>query len=144
VAFPEPVKDPIGTALSVAQFGGKHPAAKPWKRQGPGVLEVEDYDHATYRAVNRVRFQDAVYGMSSWSGSGSGWHGEIMRHEMGRQKSEAQGAVTPSSGNVWGSGRCLATMRRPVSPSGWILNTPNPPIPAASEFRDWRRDATNR
>ena len=29
LAFPETVKDDIGTALSVAQFGGKHPSAKP-------------------------------------------------------------------------------------------------------------------
>ena len=62
LAFPEPVKDHIGTALSVAQFGGKHPSAKPWKGQGPGVLEViEDYDRATYRAVYTVRFEGAVY-----------------------------------------------------------------------------------
>jgi phage-related protein len=27
--FPEAVKDEIGAALSVAQFGGKHPKAKP-------------------------------------------------------------------------------------------------------------------
>ncbi len=51
-----------GIALSVAQFGGKHPSAKPWKGQGPGVLEVvEDYDRATYRAVYAVRFEGAVY-----------------------------------------------------------------------------------
>ena len=62
LAFPEPVKDHIGTALSVAQFGGKHPAAKPWKGQGPGVFEVvADHDRATYRAVYTVRFQGAVY-----------------------------------------------------------------------------------
>ncbi len=62
LTFPEPVKDCIGTALSVAQFGGKHPAAKPWKGQGPGVLEVvEDHDRATYRAVYTVRFEGAVY-----------------------------------------------------------------------------------
>jgi phage-related protein len=48
--FPEPVKDAIGVALSVAQFGGKHPASKPWKGEGPGVLEVvEDYRGGTYR-----------------------------------------------------------------------------------------------
>lgn len=35
--FPEPVKDGLGIALSVAQFGGKHPRAKPWKGEGPGV-----------------------------------------------------------------------------------------------------------
>lgn len=58
----EPVKDHIGTALSVAQFGGKHPAAKPWKGQGPGVFEVvEDCGRAAYRAVYAVRFEGAVY-----------------------------------------------------------------------------------
>ena len=31
LAFPEPVKDEMGNALGVAQFGGKHPSAKPWK-----------------------------------------------------------------------------------------------------------------
>ena len=30
--FPESVKDAIGTALSVAQFGGKHPKAKAVER----------------------------------------------------------------------------------------------------------------
>ena len=60
--FPEPVKDSIGSALSVAQFGGKHPAAKPWKGEGPGVFEVVD-NHAgdTYRAVYTVRFAKACY-----------------------------------------------------------------------------------
>ena len=47
--FPEPVKDGIGIALSVAQFGGKHPRAKPWKGEGPGVLEVvEDFRGDTF------------------------------------------------------------------------------------------------
>src|SRR5215510_12468186 len=51
LAFPEPVKDEMGNALGVAQFGGKHPAAKPWKGEGPGVFEVvEDHDRNTYRA----------------------------------------------------------------------------------------------
>ena len=44
LAFPEAIKDGIGTALSIAQFGGKHPAAKPWKGAGSGVLEVVE-DH---------------------------------------------------------------------------------------------------
>jgi phage-related protein len=62
LAFPEAVKDGIGIALSVAQFGGKHPAAKPWRGEGPGVLEVvEDHDGDTYRAVYTVRFSQAVY-----------------------------------------------------------------------------------
>lgn len=60
--FPEAVKDAMGIALSVAQFGGKHPSAKPWKGLGPGVLEiVEDYRTDTYRAVYTVRFSNAVY-----------------------------------------------------------------------------------
>lgn len=62
LAFPEPVKVQMGNALGLAQFGGKHPAAKPWKGQGPGVLElVEDHDGDTYRAVYVVRFESIVY-----------------------------------------------------------------------------------
>ena len=60
--FPEPVKDAMGIALSVAQFGGKHPAAKPWKGAGPGVFEVvADHRSGTYRAVYTVRFRKALY-----------------------------------------------------------------------------------
>jgi len=62
LAFPEPVQDEIGTALSVAQFGGKHPSVKPWRGEGPGVFEVvEDHRGNTYRAVYTVRFEGAVY-----------------------------------------------------------------------------------
>ena len=62
LAFPEAVKDEVGTALSVAQFGGRHPHAKPWRGEGPGVLEVvEDHCGDTYRAVYTVRFEAAVY-----------------------------------------------------------------------------------
>ena len=62
LAFPESVKDEMGNALGVAQFGGKHPSAKPWKGQGPGVFEVvEHYDRNTYRAVYTVRFREVVY-----------------------------------------------------------------------------------
>jgi phage-related protein len=58
--FPEAVKDNIGAALSLAQFGGKHPAAKPWKGEGPGVFEVvDDFMGNTYRAVYTVRFAEA-------------------------------------------------------------------------------------
>jgi phage-related protein len=60
--FAEAVKDEIGTALSVAQFGGKHPKAKPWKGEGPGVLEiVADHRGDTYRAVYAVKFEHAIY-----------------------------------------------------------------------------------
>ena len=62
LTFPEPVRNEIGHALGVAQFGAKHPKAKPWKGEGPGVLEiVEDYRGDTYRAVYTVRFGNAVY-----------------------------------------------------------------------------------
>lgn len=60
--FPDEVIDAIGTALSVAQFGGIHPAAKLWKGEGSGVVEiVEDFNRATYRAVYTVRFEKAIY-----------------------------------------------------------------------------------
>jgi phage-related protein len=62
MSFPERVKDDIGWALGVAQFGEKHPSAKPWKGEGAGVFEiVDDYDGNTYRAVYTVRFALAVY-----------------------------------------------------------------------------------
>ncbi|MDP2124337.1 MAG: type II toxin-antitoxin system RelE/ParE family toxin [Parvibaculum sp.] len=62
LAFPAPVKDEMGNALGLAQFGGKHPKAKPWKGLGPGVLEiVESYDGDTYRAVYTVSFKEVVY-----------------------------------------------------------------------------------
>ena len=60
--FPEAVKDSMGIALSTAQFGGKHPKAKPWKGEGPGILEiVEDHRGDTYRAVYTVQFEAAIY-----------------------------------------------------------------------------------
>ena len=60
--FPPEVQRTVGFALSAAQFGGKHPSAKPWRGEGPGVLEVvKDYDGDTYRAIYTVRFANAVY-----------------------------------------------------------------------------------
>ncbi|MGA7711593.1 MAG: type II toxin-antitoxin system RelE/ParE family toxin [Rhizomicrobium sp.] len=60
--FPEPVKDEMGNTLGVAQFGGKHPSAKPWKGQGSGVFEiVEDFDGDAYRAIYTVKFREVVY-----------------------------------------------------------------------------------
>ncbi len=62
LAFPEPVVSAIGYALGVAQLGGRHPHAKPWKGEGGGVVEVvEDYSGDTYRAVCAVRFAGAIY-----------------------------------------------------------------------------------
>lgn len=60
--FPEKVKDSIGEALSVAQFGGKHPSAKAWHGEGSGVFEVvESHEGNAYRAVYTVRFVRAAY-----------------------------------------------------------------------------------
>ncbi len=62
IALPADVQDRIGFVLNVAQFGGKHFTAKPWKGEGPGVLEVaEDFQGNTYRVVYTVRFEAAVY-----------------------------------------------------------------------------------
>nr|WP_205957885.1 type II toxin-antitoxin system RelE/ParE family toxin [Paracoccus salipaludis] len=62
LAFPAPVQSDMGYALGLAQLGGKHPRAKPWKGEGPGVFEiVENHDGDAYRAVYTVRFESAVY-----------------------------------------------------------------------------------
>jgi len=62
MAFPAPVRRAMGNALGLAQLGGKHPKAKPWKGEGPGVFEVvDDFDGDTYRAVYTVRFRQVVY-----------------------------------------------------------------------------------
>ena len=52
----------MGYALGLAQLGGKHPHAKPWKGEGGGVFElVKDHRGDTYRAVYTVRFAEVVY-----------------------------------------------------------------------------------
>ncbi len=62
LGFPEAVKDDMGNALGIAQFGGAAPTAKPWKGLGPGVLEiVESHEGNAFRAVYTVRFAEAVY-----------------------------------------------------------------------------------
>ena len=62
LAMPDPMVRQIGVAMSVAQYGGKHPDAKPWKGLGPGVFEVvSDFKTDTFRAAYVVRFEQAVY-----------------------------------------------------------------------------------
>ncbi|MFM5950688.1 MAG: type II toxin-antitoxin system RelE/ParE family toxin [Novosphingobium sp.] len=62
LSFPGEVVSAMGYALGVAQQGGKHPHAKPWKGDGGGILEVvEDFSGDTYRAVYTVRFADVIY-----------------------------------------------------------------------------------
>lgn len=62
LAMPGSAVRELGTALSVAQHGSRHPAAKPWKGEGPGVFEVvSNFDGDTFRAVYTVRLSKAVY-----------------------------------------------------------------------------------
>jgi phage-related protein len=62
LVMPQSVVREIGLALGVAQHGGKHPAAKSWKGEGPGVLEiVSGFDGDTFRGVYTVAFRKAIY-----------------------------------------------------------------------------------
>jgi phage-related protein len=63
MTLPEDVRRFFGFALSLAQSGDKHEAAKVLKGfGGAGVLEVvEDDVSGTYRAVYTVKFAEAVF-----------------------------------------------------------------------------------
>lgn len=62
LAMPEPVVRQIGEALGAAQYGGKHPDAKPWTGLGSGVFEVvSNFNTDTFRAAYVVRFAKAIY-----------------------------------------------------------------------------------
>jgi phage-related protein len=62
LALPDDVIDDMGYALGAVQLGAMPPQAKPWKGEGPGVLElVENNRGDTFRAVYTVRFAKAVY-----------------------------------------------------------------------------------
>lgn len=63
MALPADVRRFFGYALSLAQSGDQHEAAKVLKGfGGAGVLEVvEDDVGGTYRAVYTVKFEDAIF-----------------------------------------------------------------------------------
>lgn len=63
MALPDEVRRFFGFALSLAQAGDQHDAAKVLKGfGGAGVLEVVEDDRAgTYRAVYTVKFEEAVF-----------------------------------------------------------------------------------
>ena len=62
MSMPDKVVRHIGSALGVAQYGGKHPDSKAWKGLGSGVFEVvSDFDINTFRAAYVVRFARAIY-----------------------------------------------------------------------------------
>jgi phage-related protein len=63
MALPTGVRRLVGYALSLAQVGDQHDAAKVLKGfGGAGVLEVIESDvGGTYRAVYTVKFKEAVF-----------------------------------------------------------------------------------
>ena len=62
LALPPEVVSAMGYALGLAQLGGKHPQAKPWKGEGAGVFEmVESFESNAYRGIYTVRFEGVVY-----------------------------------------------------------------------------------
>ena len=63
MALPRGVQRLFGYALSLAQAGDRHDAAKALKGfGGAGVLEVIENDvGGTYRAVYTVKFEEAVF-----------------------------------------------------------------------------------
>jgi phage-related protein len=63
MALPVDIRRFFGYALSLAQAGDRHDAAKVLKGfGGAGVLEVvEDDAGGTYRAVYSVKFEEAVF-----------------------------------------------------------------------------------
>ena len=62
LGFPEAVRDDMGNALGISQFGGTPPMAKPWKGLGPGVLQlVESHDGERVSGRLPVRFAEAVH-----------------------------------------------------------------------------------
>src|ERR1035441_8282318 len=64
--FPSEVQRAVGFALSAAQYGGKHPSAKPWKGERPWILEaVKDHEGDTFRAIYTVRFSSGASGRCS-------------------------------------------------------------------------------
>ena len=60
--FPKEPRRVIGKALEYAQLGDKHPAAKPMRGLGTGVLQiVARHSTNAYRAVYTVSIRDRVY-----------------------------------------------------------------------------------
>jgi phage-related protein len=60
--LPEAIQRSVSYSLGNAQFGGFPKDGKPWKGDGPGVVEIRD-DHRgeTFRAIYTVRFAKAIY-----------------------------------------------------------------------------------
>ena len=60
--FPESLKDESEPLLVSRSLAGSIRKRKPWKGEGPGVLEiVSDHRGDTYRSVYTVKFEHAIY-----------------------------------------------------------------------------------
>ena len=60
--FPKEARRVIGKALEYAQLGDKHPAAKPMRGLGAGVLQiVARHSTNAYRVVYTVNIGEQVY-----------------------------------------------------------------------------------
>jgi phage-related protein len=58
--FPKEVREEIGHALYLAEFGQAHPSAG--RMQGYNAVEiVADFDGDTFRGVYTTKFEDSVY-----------------------------------------------------------------------------------
>jgi phage-related protein len=59
--FPEEVKDEIGYALRVAQYGNKHHNVKKYQDLS-GVMEiVSNFDKEAYRAIYTFKIENYIY-----------------------------------------------------------------------------------
>lgn len=99
MGFPEQVRSDMGYALGLAQIGGRHPHAKPWKGEGAGVLEVvENHDGDTFRAIYTVRFEGVVYVLHAFqkkspSGKRTGTMDvELISERLKRARDDYEGA----------------------------------------------------
>ena len=60
--FPKGARRLIGKALEYAQFGDKHPAAKPMRGLGTGVLQiVARHSTNAYRVVYTISIRERIY-----------------------------------------------------------------------------------
>lgn len=62
MSFPKGAQRAIGTALLVAQYGGRPAQSKTLKGEIGGLVEIiENYEGSTYRAVYTVKLSDYIY-----------------------------------------------------------------------------------
>lgn len=60
--MPDEVQDVFGAALLDAQYGDRHPSARPFGEGLRGIMKIiEDYEGDTYRVAYTVEFEQCVY-----------------------------------------------------------------------------------